>query len=291
MTHVQITDVFLRDGLQDEDVVVPVRQRIRVSQLLADAGVRRVEAGSFVSDSRMPQMAGAAELVPGLPVGGSTTFTFLALNGRGIERAVSAGATHVSLAASASEAHSVENSGRGNTEILSGLARGVAEYPAIRFAANVATAFTCPFEGDIPPARLISVVGEFVEMGITDIGLADTLGNTPTEVLIRTLGEVRQAYPDIDIGLHLHNAHGQAIETAIQAVEIGVLQFDAALAGFGGCPFAPGAAGNVATEALVAAFHAAGHDTGIDESRLAEAAAEARRVVAEGAPVHLRPGS
>lgn len=285
MTRVQITDVFLRDGLQDESVFVSPQQRIALGRELVDAGIPRIEAGSFVSDRRVPQMAGAAEVLAGLNEVPRANCTVLALNGRGVERAVSAGASSVSLAVSASESHSRENAGRGTAEVIEGLARVVAEYPGITFDAAVSTAFTCPYEGEIPVSRLAAVVAGFLEMGIRNVWLADTLGNTPTERVTATLRTLREAHPQITVGLHLHNAAGQAIETALAAVELGVQRFDAALAGFGGCPFAPGAAGNVATEQLVGALHAAGHTTGVDVQRLTRAAELARRLVAEGAPL------
>lgn len=285
MATVEITDVFMRDGLQDEAVFVPVERRVWIGRQLALSGVRRVEAGSFVNAQRVPQMAGAAEVVKGLLEYGPESFTVLALNGRGVDLAVEAGATEISLAVSASEAHSFENSGRGTEDVLAGLARTVASYPSISFSGAVATAFTCPFEGTVPNARLNAVVEAFAEMGVMKIALADTLGNTPTGVLISSLRAAQNTFAGFEFGLHLHNAHGQAIDTALRAIELGVVRFDAALAGYGGCPFAPGAAGNVATEDLVAACHGAGHTTGIDEELLAEAAANARLLVSQGTPL------
>lgn len=285
MARVTITDVFLRDGLQDENVFVPTWEKVRVSKQLVSAGVTRIEATSFVRASRVPQMADAAALVAALPQSDSVRYSVLALNGRGVERAVAAGATTIHLAASASQTHSLENAGRGTEAVLEGLAQKVSEYAAIDFSAAVSTAFTCPYEGDISPTRLVDVVGLFLAMGITKIGLADTLGTTPTDQLLESLRAVQHAHPRAKLGLHLHNAVGQAVETALESVALGVTEFDGALAGFGGCPFAPGAAGNIATEELVTALHGAGHTTGIDEPKLGEAADYARHVVAHGTPI------
>lgn len=287
MAQLVITDVFLRDGLQDEDVFVGLPNKLLVADRLAAAGFTRIEVTSFVNPRRVPQMGDAAELLAALPRSPQITHTVLALNGRGVERAVAAGATDINIAVSASEAHSIENAGRGSAEALAEFAAVTREFPGVRFNAAVSTAFTCPFEGAIAQERLAWVVEEFLAMGVAVVGLADTLGTTPTRRVIEMLRSVQRAHPGAELGLHLHNADGQAIQTALEAADLGVCHFDAALAGFGGCPFAPGAAGNIATEDLVAAFHQAGHDTGIDERLLAEAVLTARDAVAQGYPIEV----
>jgi hydroxymethylglutaryl-CoA lyase len=277
---VQITDVFLRDGLQDEAVIVSTAHKLEIAEALVAAGVKRIEAASFVNPKRVPQMADAAAVISSLAPVQGVTYTSLALNGRGIERAVDAGATDIQVVASASQAHSNANAGQPIEEALAGLAQAVARFPETRFFAGISTAFTCPFEGGIDPAYLLRVVRAFKAMGISDIGLADTLGTTPTEQVLASTQHVRDAEPGLVYYLHLHNAHGQALATASSAVDTGIVRFDAALGGFGGCPFAPGAHGNVATEELVRHLHDAGHQTGIDEDRLAEAVRLARDIVA-----------
>lgn len=283
MTRVEVTDVTLRDGLQDEDVVVPTEGKRRLASLLIAAAVPSIEAASFVHPGRVPQMADAEALLARLHDDGTTraaTVSALALNARGVERAVAAGAPVVAVVTSASEAHSLGNAGRSIDESLDGLAAIVARHPGVRFRAGVSTAFTCPFEGDIPAQRLAHVVDRFAAMGIAEVGLADTVGTTPTERVLAAVEAVAAAHPEAELSLHLHDAEGQALRTALAAVELGVVRFDAALAGFGGCPAAPGAHGNLATERLVAALHAAGHETGIDERALAIAADAARDAVA-----------
>ncbi|MFD1213053.1 hydroxymethylglutaryl-CoA lyase [Arthrobacter sp. GCM10027362] len=277
---VQITDVFLRDGLQDEDVIVATADKLAVAEALVAAGVDRIEAGSFVNPKKVPQMADAEAVFAALPAKDLVTYTALALNARGIQRAIAAGASRVAVVTSASQAHSSANAGQGIEAALENLAREVAQHPQTSFLAGISTAFTCPFEGDIDARYLLRVVRAFKNMGITAIGLADTLGTTPTGRLMASLAHVRDAEPDLAYSLHLHNAHGQALGTVSAAVDAGITRFDAALAGYGGCPFAPGAHGNIATEEIVRHLHAAGHDTGIDEDRLAEAVRLARDVVA-----------
>ncbi|MDQ0848641.1 hydroxymethylglutaryl-CoA lyase [Arthrobacter sp. B3I9] len=284
---VEITDVFLRDGLQDEAVLVTTAHKLEIAEALIAAGLKRIEAASFVNPKRVPQMADAAEVIAALPVAPGVTYTSLALNGRGIERAVDAGATDIAVVTSASQAHSNANAGQAIEDALASLASAVARFPGTRFVAGISTAFTCPFEGTVDPEYLLRVVRAFKDMGINDVGLADTLGTTPTEQVLASMEHIRQAEPDLTYYLHLHNAHGQALATASAAVDTGIIRFDAALGGYGGCPFAPGAHGNIATEELVRHLHDAGHDTGIDETRLAEAVRLARDVVTNSPAIGL----
>ena len=283
--RVEITDVFLRDGLQDEAVVVATGHKLQVAEAIVDAGIRRLEVASFVNPARVPQMGDAAEVFAGLDRRAGVGYTALALNGRGITRAVEAGVREVSVVTSASQAHSSTNAGVGIEAALASLAADVARYPHTRFVAGVSTAFTCPFEGEISPERLLGVVRAFKSMGITDIGLADTLGSTEPQRLMDRMKYVQDHEPELVYSLHLHNAHGRALETVGLAVDAGINRFDAALGGYGGCPFAPGAAGNLSTGELVGYLHSRGHDTGIDESALAEATALAGSVVASALPL------
>lgn len=287
--HVEITDVFLRDGLQDEPVIVSTAHKLEIAQALLAAGIARIEAASFVNPRRVPQMADAADLIPSLPEAEGAVYTSLALNGKGIERAVAAGATDIQVVASASQAHSNANAGQAIEDALAGIGATVARYPQTRFFAGISTAFTCPFEGSIDPDHLLRVVRAFKDMGIKDIGLADTLGTTPTEQVLASLAHVRDAESGLTYYLHLHNAHHQALATVGAAVSAGVVRYDAALGGYGGCPFAPGAHGNIATEELVRYLHDAGHETGIDEDRLADAVRLARDVVTHSPAALLDP--
>src|SRR5688572_3210876 len=188
---VDITDVFLRDGLQDEPVVVSTAHKLEIAQALIAAGIKRIEAASFVNPKRVPQMADAAQVISSLPHVEGITYTSLALNGKGIERAVEAGATDIQVVTSASQAHSTANAGRAVEDALAGIAATVSRYPGTRFFAGISTAFTCPFEGNIDPEYLLRVVRAFKDMGIKDVGLADTLGTTPTQRVLATLNDVR----------------------------------------------------------------------------------------------------
>jgi len=283
--QIEITDVFLRDGLQDEPVIVETGQKLEIAEALGAAGVRRMEVASFVNPARVPQMADAAEVIQRLPQDQAIRYTALALNGKGIARAATAGATEIQVVASASQAHSSANAGAGIDQALESLAVDVARHPQLSFFAGISTAFICPFEGEIEPVRLLGLVQAFKRMGIKDIGLADTLGTTAPQKLMDSVKFVQDAEPELTYYLHLHNAHGQALETVNLAIGAGITRFDAALGGFGGCPFAPGAAGNLSTLELVQFVHAQGHGTGIDEKLLSIAADQARSIVGSGRPV------
>ncbi|HJX79658.1 hydroxymethylglutaryl-CoA lyase [Glutamicibacter sp.] len=278
---IQITDVFLRDGLQDEPVIVSTENKLRIAEATMHAGIRRLEVASFVNPARVPQMADAVQVVAGLVAKPSVSYTALALNGKGITRAVEAGVTEIQVVASASQAHSNANAGTKIEAALASLAADVAKYSDVSFFAGISTAFTCPFEGEISPEHLLTLVQAFKAMGIRDIGLADTLGTTAPQRLMDSVKYVQDAEPDLTYYLHLHNAHGQALETVGLAVEAGITRFDAALGGYGGCPFAPGAAGNLSTGELASYLHQSGHETGIDEKALSEATDMARRIIAE----------
>ncbi|MCS5480315.1 hydroxymethylglutaryl-CoA lyase [Corynebacterium sp. YIM 101645] len=279
--YVEITDVFLRDGLQDESVIVPTDRKLQIARRLQEVGVPRIEVASFVNPKRVPQMADADDLFAARPEG-AVTWIALALNARGITRAQAAGASEISVVASASDAHSSANAGGTTREMLANQAPAIqaAQAAGTAVIGGISTAFTCPFEGEIPAAKLVEVVRPFTELGITTIGLADTLGNAEPAQVTDSVKAVQAAFPGVALSLHLHNAHGRALETVAAALELGITRFDSALGGFGGCPFAPGAAGNLNTLELVEHLHALGVDTGIDVAALAQLSADAADFVA-----------
>lgn len=301
MTAVRITDVVLRDGLQDEPVITSVADRIAIARALLDAGIRDLEAASFVDPRRVPQMGGAEEVAAGvhaLPAPADSdadapapaaadgiVWRALALNRRGVERAAAAGFRHVSLVVSASVEHSRANAGRTPREAIEDLGTVVEAFPGVSFTGGVATAFVCPFEGDIPAARTAEIALAYREIGIRRIGFADTIGTASPGLVEATLGAVLEAVGGTEISLHLHNAQGQALATVDRALGLGVTNFDAATGGYGGCPFAPGAHGNIATEELVAHLASRGIETGIDLDALSRARALIVDALARGESV------
>ncbi|MDI6627111.1 MAG: hydroxymethylglutaryl-CoA lyase [Rhodococcus sp. (in: high G+C Gram-positive bacteria)] len=286
MPRVHITDVYLRDGLQDEKCIVPTEDKLAVLDATLASGITTVEIASFVSPTRVPQMADAEEVVSRAPRRSDIRYTALTLNGRGVHRAAETDIDVIQVVTSASEGHSRANAGRSSEDALQDLHRAVAAHPDRTFIGGVSTAFVCPFDGIITPARLVEVCTRMADIGVSSLGLADTLGIATTDQVLAGADAVRKALPELTISLHLHNAHDQALETAVRAVlDLEIEHFDSALAGYGGCPFAPGAHGNLATEQLVDRFHRAEIDTGIDTAALAAAADLARSVVDRALPL------
>jgi hydroxymethylglutaryl-CoA lyase len=278
-----ITDVALRDGLQNHAQVVPTDAKMALLDRLLDAGVRSIEVGSFVHPGLLPQMADAEEIFRRLPDTPGADFPALVPNLRGAKRAIAAGVRHVRLVLSVSEGHSRSNTNRSVAQGIAETRDAVAllrEADGIRVTAALATAFVCPFDGIVPVAQLESVVGSIVEMGIDEISLADTLGRADPDQFERTVAAMQTAFPATDFGLHIHNTYGMGMAHVMAGLRLGIRQFDAALGGIGGCPFAPGAAGNIATEDIVFMLQLMGVQTGIDLDKLALAAEHLRTVMA-----------
>jgi hydroxymethylglutaryl-CoA lyase len=288
--RVSVRDVSLRDGLQDE---VPVSTDVKSSvfEALVAAGVRDLELTSFVRPDRVPAMADAealcaatAEMADEMGV----TRWGLVLNGRGADRALAAGLDHLQYVVSVSDAHSRHNAGAGTEQALEEFERFAAS--AIDAGAviemTVATAMGCPFERRIDPGRVVDLARRAVDAGASSIGLADTIGvAVPTEVA-ELVGLVHSSV-HVPIGVHLHDTRGLAIANAIAALEHGAVRLDASVGGLGGCPFAPGAGGNVPTEDVVHALEAMGVSTGVSVDHLLDAAVLACAAVGRPLASHI----
>lgn len=263
-----VTEVVMRDGLQDLDMVVPTGQKLEIVDALIEAGLRTIEIGAFVSAKRVPQMADTSELLARVPRRAGVRYGALVFNRLGAQQALDAGVDEVRLVVSASEAHSRANAGRSVEEALGHCLDAmevlVRSAGAPSVIASIATAFVCPWEGRIDSGRVVRLVSAFADAGVETVYLADTLGAADPMLLRRSIEAVRSQVPDVRLGLHLHDTHGMAVACAWEAIGLGVRAFDAALGGFGGCPFAPGAEGNVATEDLVGLLESVGVSTGVD---------------------------
>lgn len=266
----RITDVVLRDGLQDEPVIVSTVDKVRIFDALVAAGVREIEAVSFVS-RRVPQMADAEAVLVALGSRPGVRVSGIALNLRGALRARECSLDELRLVVSASQGHSSANAGRTTEKALDEIDEAVSLLPDVDLVGAVATAFVCPYDGELPVSRLVRVVGRLFSAGLRRIGLADTLGTATPDQVRRSVDAVRSAYPDALLSLHLHNTAGQALATVDAVTDLGIVAFDSSLAGLGGCPFAPGAAGNVNTADLVAHLHSRDIPTGITLSALHDA--------------------
>ncbi len=277
--HVVVTDVVTRDGFQDEDRIIPTEHKVRVIDGLVHAGVTSIEVTAFVHPKVVPQMADAGEVMARIRRDSSVTFSALVPNLTGAKRALAAGVNEIRLIVSASESHNRANLNRTITESLLQLKEAVehirAHDPQVRVAFGIATAFGCPFEGRVPIERLYWVIDQIVAMGITAIGLADTTGMANPVQVRQTVAAVKERFPTVEFGLHFHNTRGMGLANAFAGLQVGVSRFDSSLGGIGGCPFAPGATGNISTEDLVHMLHEMGIETGIDLDRLI---AEGRRL-------------
>jgi len=282
---VTVTDVSLRDGLQIEPRLIPTATKLTLLTRLLDAGVRELEVGSFVNPRLVPTMADTAEVCRRLPVGSEARFVVLVLHLKGARLAVSAGANDVRVVLSASEGHSKSNSNRTVSEGVAEAARirELLTSTGVRVAASVATSFVCPFDGLVPLEQLTTVVSRLVETGFSEVSLADTIGMANPDQVERTVHSIRERFPATTFGLHLHNTYGMGLANVVAGLRQGIRQFDSALGGIGGCPFAPGAAGNIATEDLVFMLHGMGVHTGIDLEALSPGVRDLR--VALGRPL------
>ncbi len=266
--QVLVTDVVARDGFQNEDRIVSTQDKLRVIEGLVRAGVTSIEVTSFVHPGVVPQLADAADVVAQLPRHPGVIYSALVPNIKGARRALDAGVTELHLVVSASESHNRANLNRSVRESLAQLAE-VCSYvyranPQIVLIASISTAFHCPFEGRTPLERVLWIVEELVGMGIRQVNLADTDGAANPLQTWQTLTAVKERFPEITWSLHLHNTRDMGLANALAGLQAGITQFDASLGGIGGCPFVPGATGNISIEDLVHMLHEMGIETGID---------------------------
>lgn len=264
MERVEIIEVSPRDGIQNEATILDTQTKLELIARATAAGAPRIEVTSFVNPRRVPQMADADAVCAALPKGGARHIG-LALNARGFDRAMAAGLDEVNFVVVASETFSRRNQGVGTDETLAQWG-GIAASAEGRVPASVtiAAAFGCPFEGEMPVSRLMAVVEGVMAHAPAELALADTIGvATPRDIADR-IGAVRRAFPEVALRIHLHNTRNTGIANAWAAVEAGVGALDASLGGVGGCPFAPRATGNIATEDLVYMLERAGVATSMD---------------------------
>ena len=282
---VSIREVGPRDGLQNEDPV-PTDAKVRLLDALSATGVGRIEAVSFVHPKAIPQMADADEVWRRAAKATGVRYSALVPNSRGAQRALAAGFTEIEVVVSASDTHNRRNVNRGTDESLDDIAELIAMLHGAGASAEViiATSFGCPYEGDVDPQRVAQIVSRVVADGANRVAFGDTTGmGTPRRVR-ELLTAVRDAEAEIPLLLHFHNTRGTALANLLTALEFGVTEFDASVGGLGGCPYAPGASGNLATEEAVHMLHDMGIDTGIELDALLAAAALAEEIVGRELP-------
>lgn len=273
--EVRIYEVGPRDGLQAEATVVPTDAKLRFISLLADAGLREIETTSFVRADAIPQMADADELMRDLERRQGVRYPVLVPNSRGMDRALAAGADAICVFTAASEAYAQANIRMSIDESLAAFAPVVAaaRERGIWVRAYVSAAFGCPYSGEVDARQVVSVSGRLLELGIDELSISDTVGVAAPTDLRRVLGALEAAGigPDVT-ALHLHDTRGTALANLVTAMELGVRCFDASTGGTGGSPYAPGSAGNLATEDLVYLLDREGVRSGVDLDRILAAA-------------------
>jgi hydroxymethylglutaryl-CoA lyase len=284
--QVSVYEVSPRDGLQNERATVPLRGKLRLIEALVAAGLRRVEITSFVSPKWIPQLADADELGAHATAAPEVTFSALCPNAKGLERARAAGMREIAVFMSASETHNRKNINKSIAQTLEAFEEtiGPALAAGIRVRGYVSTVWGCPFEGDVDPKRALDIAKRLLAMGCYQVSLGDTIGvGTPRQterILQMMLAEIASE----KLAMHMHDTRGTALANVLVGLEMGVRDFDASVAGLGGCPYAPGAAGNLATEDLVYMLHGMGIQTGVDLERLVEAGRVAESIVGRPLP-------
>jgi hydroxymethylglutaryl-CoA lyase len=274
VTRVEIVEVAPRDGLQNEARLVSTATKLELIERAYSAGLRRIEVASFVHPERVPQMADAEAVVAGLVPHPETEYSALVLNERGYDRALAAQVRAVNTVVPATESFGQRNQGMSIDDALRTVEtlRDRTSADGVRLTITISVAFGCPFEGEVPPERLSRIAARVVAVAPDEIALADTIGvGAPRDVEER-VEVVRALGADAPLRLHFHNTRNTGIANAIAAVQAGVSVLDASLAGIGGCPFAPAATGNIATEDIAYALARMGYDTGIELAAAIEAA-------------------
>jgi hydroxymethylglutaryl-CoA lyase len=268
--RVTITDVGPRDGLQNEGKWIETADKIRLIDALAEAGVRAIEATSFVHPKAIPQMRDAAEVMAGIRRRPGVSYVALVPNPVGARNAVAAGADELAVFVSASESHNranvrmaIADSLRGFEEVMQ-----IAEAAGRPVRGYVSTAFGCPYEGDVPPERVIEIAAQLRDLGMHEISLGDTTGMGNPRQVAALMGEVRVKVAGVAFGLHSHDTRGTGLANNLAALQVGITQFEGSVGGLGGCPYAPGATGNIATEDFVYMLGEMGIETGIDLEKL-----------------------
>lgn len=267
---VTVNDVGPRDGLQNQSVIVSTEDKVKLIKSLVAAGVRDIEAASFVSPKAVPQMADAHEVFAKLPEENTVNYSALVPNEKGYERAVAAGAKAVAVVLSATETMNKKNINMSleQTRSVCNIIIRRANAEGIASRGYIAVAFTCPFEGPVAPDRVSELAAEMFDAGVSEVVIADTIGAAnPTEVF-NLFSLLAKRFDLKKLSAHFHDTRALALANVWAALQVGIRKFDSSIGGLGGCPFAPGAAGNLATEDLVLMLHQCGFETGIAVDRL-----------------------
>jgi len=281
-----IYEVGPRDGLQNEARQVPTAEKIRFIDSLVAAGIRDIEITSFVSPKWIPQLADSAEVARGVRRPPGVRMSALVPNRRGLETALAAGMKEIAVFMSASETHNKKNVNKTIAETITAFEDIVphARAAGVQVRAYLSTVFGCPYEGDVDPEVVVALTGQLRDMGVYQVSISDTIGVANPKQVEDVLGLVLAKDPASSLAVHFHDTQGTALANCVVALTLGITTIDSAAGGLGGCPYAPGAAGNLATEDVVAMLHGMGVKTGIDLDKLTEASRTAATFVGHELP-------
>ena len=284
-----IIEVGPRDGLQSEPEILPVATKVEFIRRAVDAGIRRLEVASFVNPKKVPQMAGAEELVAALPRRDDVTYIGLVLNQRGFERARDCGIDEVGMVVVASDTYNRRNQGVSSDESVEAWLKIAEQAKAAGIRANimVSSAFGCPFEGEVPPERVLEIVRRVAEAEPVELALADSIGVAVPAQVRDLLGRVAETVPGMPLRCHLHNTRNTGLANAQAALDAGVASLDASIGGIGGCPFAPAATGNIPTDDLVYLLERSGIETGVSLPKIIETSLWLEEQLGRGVPAML----
>jgi hydroxymethylglutaryl-CoA lyase len=284
---ITIREVGMRDGIQSLGAFIDTKHKVQLLEALSDTGLRRMEATSFVNPRAVPQMADAAEVMSRVRRRPGVSYEALVPNVRGAQDGLAASVDAILVVVTASEVFNQKNvrmSVEGSLAQFAEVKR-LTDAQGVTCIGAIGTAFGCPYEGEIPEARLFSLIKRFVEMGFTELMLADTTGMANPVQIERTMSQVLHRWGhQVAFGLHLHNTRGMGLANVVAGLQAGVTTFDASVAGIGGCPFAPQASGNISTEDTVHMLHEMGLETGIDLDRLIRVARLAQQTLGRELP-------
>jgi hydroxymethylglutaryl-CoA lyase len=279
--RVVVTEVGPRDGLQNEARILPLEQKVELINRLSGTGLKRIEAVSFVSPKAIPQMADASGVMARVERAAGVTYIGLVPNERGARDAIAAGVDEVSVVVSASESHNRSNVNRSvheSLESVTGIA-ALCRDAGIPWTGYVSTSFGCPYEGAVASAAVIRVARHYAEAGAYAVALGDTIGVANPRQVQDLVSRLVSELAPVPVRLHFHDTYGRALANTVAAMQAGASQFDGSVGGLGGCPYAPGASGNVATEDMVSMLHAMGVETGVDLTALLDVAEFVREMI------------
>ena len=285
-----LEDEALRDGLQMESRIFNLDEKVQLFQLLKNAGIKRIQVGSFVHPETVPQMADTDELIRTLGAQKDTVVSALILNEKGLERAFDCGVIHVSMSVSVSDTHSRKNTGCPAVEALETMTQLISHAlgSGLKVRAGLQCAFGCVYEGRISEKAVLSAAEKMVQAGAEEINLADTTGMATPYSIRNLIGGVEKRFSDIRISLHLHDTRGLGLANMFSGYEAGIRIFDTCAGGLGGCPFVRGAAGNVPTEDAVHMFETMGIRTGIDLKTICDAVAVLENALGRKLPGRMK---